>query len=142
MIFEYNRDSEALYNVLKFRAKKENLIVKKEKGKISVWVDPQNANEGLAMIPVVFKGTLYDSDEGCKLSGRFTYGFLYETLLWFSLMLIALRTALSIYLNQTKKIIVCAIVSVLFVAVVIVVITKSRQAKIKIKEVLSNLNKK
>ena len=140
MKFEYNRDRKTLLNVINSKAEKKNIRVDTEKEKIKVSLEPGTFDEAAESIPVTFKGKLADTENGCCLEGKFTFGFYLYTMVIVAAILIIARFAWSAYKMQTGNIVLCAIAAVLLIVVLAVVVAKANKPKEIITKFLQDLN--
>ena len=142
MEFHYNRDKAELLRVMKSKGEKKNICVQDARGKIQITLEPGKFSDGEDVIPVHFRGELQSDSKGCRLKGRFNYGFNLTVLVIVAAMMIVARFVWSVYQNQTDNIALCVVVAVVLAGVVIVANVKAKPAKEMIREFLANLDVK
>ena len=142
MKFEYNRDKKTLSNVMKSKGEKKNIKVDLEKDKVRLSLEPGKFGEATESIPVTFRGKVTDTEKGCCLEGKFTFGFYLYTMVIVAAILIIARFVWSMYKMQISNIALCTVAAVLLIIVLSVVVAKANKPKVIITEFLNNLNVK
>lgn len=142
MKFEYNRDKKTLLNVMNNKAEKKNIVVKEHDSKLEITLASGKFGDSVEAVPVTFKGKIVESEKGCSLEGKFSFGFYLYTLVIVAVALIIARFTWSAYKMQTQNMILCGIVALILVIVVAVVVAKATKPKEIITEFLKDLNVK
>lgn len=142
MKFEYNRDKKTLLNVMNNKAEKKNIIVKEHDNKLEITLASGKFGDSVEAVPVTFKGEIVEDENGCRVEGKFTFGFYLYTMVFVAVTLIVARFLWSAYKMQTENMILCGIVALILVIVVAVVVTKATKPKEIITEFLHDLNVK
>lgn len=142
MKFEYNRDKKTLLNVMDSKAKKKNIVVKEHDNKLEITLASGKFGDSVEAVPVTFKGSISETENECRIEGKFTFGFYLYTLVIVAVALIIARFSWSVYKMQTQNMILCGIVAVILIIVVAVVVAKATKPKEIITEFLNDLNMK
>lgn len=137
-----NRDKKDLIKFMKTKSERMGLQCIFDENKVTVEAKPGTDMYSQTPIPVMFQGKIVEEENTTRISGRFSYGFYFTTLVAVAVVLIIARLGWSLYKMQRNNIILCAIVIVLLIIVCGVVKIKGKDLKDKIEEFLFNLNKK
>lgn len=140
--YTFNRDKKDLIKFMKTKADKVGLLCKTEGDKVRIEAKPGTDAKSQTPIPVIFQGKVMQNGAESEITGRFTYGFYFTTLVIVAIILIVLRFAWSLYQMQVDNMILCGIVTLLLVIVCGVVRVKGMGLKRQMEEFLQNLNKR
>lgn len=137
--FKYQNDKEKFNNAITRQGEREGFIVTKEKDEYSLAFNLDH-EKGKKYYPIGFKGTVSDSETGCSLVGKVSYGVYLYVIAAILYALIIARLVYSVIQNQQKNAIIAVVAFAIAVFITVYMILKIRKSKKRIIEFLQGLN--
>ena len=136
--FKYNNDKEKFNNAITRQGEREGFIVTKEKDEYSLAFNLEH-EKGKSYYPIGFKGKFEETESGCSLIGKISYGIYLYIIAIILYALIIARLVYSVVQNQQKNAIIAVVAFAIAVFITVYMILKIRRSKKRIIEFLQEL---